>query len=106
MVAGQPVRRRIGEIVFDLLPDGGLIGFDGKQIVSTGIADGLGDGGVGGYGVDGDEGLGMIMAAPRGLAVNGDEIGPLRPGLSDPGGEGFPEQGRAGAVDHDVEPAP
>ena len=55
VMAGQPVKRCIGEIAFDLAPYGGLVGLDGEEIVSTFIADGLGDGRVGGDGVDGDE---------------------------------------------------
>ena len=53
MVAGHPVKRCIGEIVFDLLADGGLVGLDREEVIGPAAEDGIGDDGVGGNGVDG-----------------------------------------------------
>lgn len=47
-----------------------------------------------------------VVAAARGLAVDGDEVGLIRPGLADPGTESGREQGRVDAVHQNGQPAP
>jgi hypothetical protein len=46
-----------------------------------------------------------VMTAARGLAVDGDQIGPLRPDLPDPGGEAGREQARIDPVHQQRQPA-
>ena len=41
VVACQPVGRSIGELVFDLPPDGGLVGLDREEIIAPATEDGL-----------------------------------------------------------------
>ena len=48
---------------------------------------------------------GAIMAAARGLAVDGDEIRPVRPCLAHPGGEGGRKQRRIDPVHQQRQPA-
>ena len=47
-----------------------------------------------------------VVAAARGLAVDGDEVRPFGPGLAHPGGEGGGEQRRVDTVHQDGQPAP
>jgi len=47
-----------------------------------------------------------VMAAARGLAIDGDELRASGPGLAHPGGEGGRERGGVDAVHEDGEPAP
>lgn len=49
--------------------------------------------------------LGAIMTATRGLPIDGDELGSLRPGLAHPASEGRREQRRIDAVHEQGEPA-
>ena len=49
--------------------------------------------------------VGAVVATARGLAVDGDEGGPLRPALPHPGGKGGGEEPRVDAVHQDGEPA-
>ena len=46
-----------------------------------------------------------VMAAARGLAVDGDQVGPIRPDLADPGAEAGREQARIDPVHQQREPA-
>jgi hypothetical protein len=49
---------------------------------------------------------GTIMAAARGLAIDGDELGAIRPGLAYPTGEGGREQRRVNPVHQNGQPTP
>ena len=49
---------------------------------------------------------GAVVAAAGGLAVDGDELCPVGPGLAHPGGKGGRKQRRADAVHQNGQPAP
>ena len=52
---GDHARGRIGEDLHHIGVGGGAVGLERQQIVAAAAHDGLGDGGLGSHGVDGDE---------------------------------------------------
>ena len=83
----QPI---VGAEAFEERRDGGA----SARLVGHGLRGQhqAGAGGEGGDEVEGRRALAAVVAAARGLAVDGDETGLVRPALAHPGGEGAGEE--------------
>jgi hypothetical protein len=91
-----------GEVVEELRDGGDLIGFF-RHAPLRQHEPGLG--GVGAEGVQGLRPLAAVMAAPRGLSVDGDELGPIRPHRCNPALEAALEQARIHPIEQNTQPA-
>ena len=92
----------LGEMIDEFGNGGDLVGLLGHGGLGEGEA---GIGGIGGEHMHGFDAAAAAMRAPRGFAVDGDEIVAVRPELLDPGLETGGEELRIDAVEQSPQPA-